>query len=235
MTRNSVLARLLMAATLAVAVTASGGVREGMTRDELIELRGRPRASIAQDNFEYMEFEDGVQVELRDGRVIHTDGTDFPDDLSARDEAPDRPDWTLSEERMIRDGAIEFGNITFEADFDDPFVRLAMGLAIGIGILALLNLVAMWKFFTKAGEPGWAILIPVYNMIVMLRIAGKPAWWFLLLCIPLAQIVFAIDVDVCTARRFGKGVFFGLGLLFLPIICYPILAFGSATYDPAGA
>ena len=221
---------LLMVAGLAA--SALGGVREGMTRAEVLELRGEPRARIAQDNLEYMEFGDGLEVELRDGRVTYSSSTDYAADESAPDTPRERPAWTESEAVMTREATAQFNEFTFDGDFDDSPTPFLMALAIGLVLLGLLNLIAMWKFFNKAGEPGWAILIPIYNLIVMLRIAGKPAWWFLLFMIPLVQIVVAIDVDVRTARRFGKGVGFGLGLLFLPVIFYPILAFGSATYDP---
>ncbi len=227
--------RGIMVALLAIAcltVSALGGVREGMTREEVLELRGEPRARIAQDNLEYMEFGDGLEVELRDGRVTYSSSTDDAADEPATDTPRERPAWTESEAVIIRETTAQFGEFTFDGDFDDSFTQFLLALVIGMALLSLLTLVAMWKVFNKAGEPGWAILIPIYNLIVMLRIAGKPAWWFLLFCIPLVQIVVAINVDVCTARRFGKGVGCGLGLLFLPMIFYPILAFGSATYEP---
>jgi uncharacterized membrane protein YoaK (UPF0700 family) len=90
----------------------------------------------------------------------------------------------------------------------------------------------MWKLFVKAGEPGWASIIPIYNAIVMLKIAGKPLWWFLLYLIPIVNIVIAIIVTVALAKNFGKDVGFAVGLILLPIIFYPILAFGSAQYHP---
>jgi len=92
-------------------------------------------------------------------------------------------------------------------------------------------LIAMWKVYVKAGEPGWAAIIPIYNIIVLLRIAGKPWWWILLLLIPLVNIVIGILVHIDVAKNFGRGVGFGLGLMFLGIIFYPILAFGDARYN----
>jgi hypothetical protein len=109
-----------------------------------------------------------------------------------------------------------------------------MGTAIGILVmLALLFLVigGLWKTFTKAGEPGWACLIPVYNYIVMLRIAGKPWWYLLLMFIPIVGVIIAIMVTIDLAKNFGKGTGFGLGLAFLGFIFFPILGFGSAVYE----
>lgn len=103
-------------------------------------------------------------------------------------------------------------------------------IAIGIFVLA-----AMWKVFTKAGEPGWAAIIPIYNMIVMLRIIGRPLWWIVLFFIPLINFIVAIVVYIDLAKSFGKGVGFGLGLVFLQFIFFPILGFGDARYiGPAG-
>jgi hypothetical protein len=96
----------------------------------------------------------------------------------------------------------------------------------------IFMLVAMWKVFTKAGKPGWAVIVPIYNIIVMLEIAGKPLWWILLMFIPIVNFVIAILVMAGMAKNFGKGAGFVVGLLFLPIIFYPILGFGSATYSP---
>ncbi|MBK8575424.1 MAG: signal peptidase I [Elusimicrobia bacterium] len=99
--------------------------------------------------------------------------------------------------------------------------------------LAVFMLVCVWKVFVKAGKPGWASLIPIYNAYVLLKMAGKPSWWLLFLLIPLVNIVFGFLTMLALSERFGKGVGYALGLIFLPIIFYPILAFGEATYTPA--
>lgn len=91
---------------------------------------------------------------------------------------------------------------------------------------------AWWKVFTKAGKPGWAAIVPIYNLIVILEIAGKPLWWILLMLIPLVNIIVGIIVYVAFARNFGKGVGFALGLIFLGFIFFPILAWGDAVYRP---
>ena len=100
--------------------------------------------------------------------------------------------------------------------------------------ITLFAIVSMWKVFEKAGQPGWGVLIPIYNILLLLKIAGKPGWWIILYLIPLVNIVIAIIVSIDIAKNFGKDAAFGLGLAFLGIIFYPILAFGSAQYLGAG-
>ena len=97
--------------------------------------------------------------------------------------------------------------------------------------LSLFLIVSFWKVFVKAGQPGWGIFIPIYNIYLLLMIAGKPGWWLILYLIPLVNIVIGILVAIDIAKNFGKDAAFGLGLAFLGIIFYPILAFGSATYN----
>ncbi len=97
--------------------------------------------------------------------------------------------------------------------------------------LVVLVIAGMWMTFTKAGQYGWACIIPIYNTIVLLRIAGKPWWWLFLFLIPLVNIVIAIIVCIDLAKNFGKGVGFAIGLVFLPMIFYAILGFGDARYQ----
>lgn len=97
--------------------------------------------------------------------------------------------------------------------------------------VVIVCVAGIWKTFEKAGKPGWACLVPIYNAFVILQIAGKPAWWFLLFLIPVVNLVVAIIVMIEVARRFGKGPGFGIGLAFLGIIFFPILGFGSAQYS----
>lgn len=94
----------------------------------------------------------------------------------------------------------------------------------------VFEIAAMWKVFTKAGQPGWAAIIPIYNVIVLLQIAGKPIWWILLCLIPLVNIVVAIMMWHAISTNFGKGVGFTLGLIFLGFIFIPILAWSDAQY-----
>ena len=107
-----------------------------------------------------------------------------------------------------------------------------MGMMSGLFSLAIIVLlvVSMWKIFTKAGQPGWAAIIPIYNLFILLKIVGKPWWWLLGMLIPFVNFIVLIIVTIALAKAFGKGVGFAIGMFFLGIIFYPILAFGSATY-----
>ena len=97
--------------------------------------------------------------------------------------------------------------------------------------VTVLIVASVWKVFVKAGKPGWACLVPIYNIVVLLDIAGKPWWWILLMFIPLVNLVVAILVAVALAKNFGKGTGFAIGLIFLGFIFYPILGFGDAQYN----
>jgi len=125
---------------------------------------------------------------------------------------------------------------TFAAD--DPFQALAAtgGVVIFIYVVLIVAIVASnWILFTKAGQPGWAAIIPIYNIVVLLQITGKPVWWVVLAIIPcvnLSWIVLGFIVAIALAERFGKGVGFGIGLALLPFVFYPLLAFSDARYTP---
>ncbi len=97
--------------------------------------------------------------------------------------------------------------------------------------IIILIIASFWMVFSKAGKPGWAAIIPIYNIIVMLQIVGRPWWWILLMFIPIVGLVIAIIVSIDMAKSFGKGAGFGIGLALLGFIFYPILGFGSAKYQ----
>ena len=102
-----------------------------------------------------------------------------------------------------------------------------MGVVVVIGILSI---VAMWKIFTKAGKPGWASIVPIYNIVVMFQISGLNPWLILLFLIPFANIVIMIMMYVKLAKAFDKGTGFALGLIFLNTIFVLILGFGNSKY-----
>lgn len=110
-----------------------------------------------------------------------------------------------------------------------------MGGFIGVLIfyiaIIVLMIASQWKVFTKAGQPGWACLVPIYNLYIMTVIARKPAWWLaIILLVPIVNIVFAIMLINGISKNFGKDAGFTVGLIFLGIIFWPILAFGDAKY-----
>jgi len=116
-------------------------------------------------------------------------------------------------------------------------VGIGIGLCAGlIGLFfAIVQLAGMWKTFAKAGKPGWAVLIPLYNVVVFVQIAGRPLWWLLLFFVPLVNLIVGIVLNFDIAKRFGGGVGLGLLLAFIPIVGFSITGFGDVTYsaDPA--
>ena len=78
-----------------------------------------------------------------------------------------------------------------------------MGELIGLAIIVVM-VVAIWKIFEKAGKPGWASLIPFYNVYIMLEIAGKPGWWLVLYLIPVINFIMMIIVTIAFAAKFGN-------------------------------
>lgn len=100
---------------------------------------------------------------------------------------------------------------------------------IAVAFVVLL-LVSYWKIYAKAGQPGWACIIPIYNVIVLLRIVKKPWWWLLLMLIPIVDIVLGIIMIHRLSRSYGHDVGFTLGLIFLGIIFVPILGLGASEY-----
>ncbi|MGB5809454.1 MAG: DUF5684 domain-containing protein [Polyangiales bacterium] len=109
-----------------------------------------------------------------------------------------------------------------------------VGTLIWLVVVAFYVVVA-WKIFEKAGKPGWAAIIPVYNVIVILEIVGRPIWWIFLLLIPLVGVVVSVILSIDLAKSFGHGALYGFGLAFLSFVFGPILAFGSDTYQGPSA
>jgi Family of unknown function (DUF5684) len=118
-------------------------------------------------------------------------------------------------------GALAFGGI-----------MMIVGLAI-----AVVCIIGMWKVFEKSGQPGWACIIPFYNVYILLKIAGRPGWWLLLIVIPLVNLVFLLLLSIDIAKSFGQSTVFGVVLIFLlGGIGYIILGFGNYRYvGPAAA
>lgn len=118
---------------------------------------------------------------------------------------------------------------------DDP-VAMQQAQGIGVGALlfmlvfSLLMIVSMWKVYTKAGKPGWAAIVPIYNLVVLLEMVRKPMWWILMFFIPFVNFIFLILLYVELAKAFGKGGGFAAGLILLSPIFVPILGLGGAQY-----
>lgn len=123
----------------------------------------------------------------------------------------------------------------------DPMESSSSFIAPLFGLAVVLFLVAsVWKVFSKAGQPGWAAIIPIYNMYIYYKIANRPGWWTIVSLIPIVGFVLMIIASIDVAKAFGKGTGFGIGLALFGWIFFPILGFGSATYNgtpavPAGS
>lgn len=103
-------------------------------------------------------------------------------------------------------------------------------------VIIVIMIASLWTLFSKAGKPGWAAIIPIYNIIVLLEIVGRPIWWIILFLIPFVNFIVAIMVYIDLAKSFGKDTLWGCLILLLPFIFLPILAFGDSQYEgPAAA
>lgn len=106
-----------------------------------------------------------------------------------------------------------------------------MGLVILYIALVAIIIAGYWVLNTKANKPGWAAIVPIYNVIVLAEIAGRPAWHALMLLIPFVNIVFMFLIMIDVAKSFGKSTGFGVGMVLLGFVFVPMLAFGSDKYQ----
>ena len=127
--------------------------------------------------------------------------------------------------------------------YDPNSASAFAGIAALIGVLlipclivSVIAIVGQWKVYTKAGKPGWACIVPIYNLIVLLEIVGKPIWWIFLFLIPCVNIIFIIWTINLLSKSFGQSEGFTIGLLILGFIFWPVLGFGNYQYlGPAAA
>ena len=98
-------------------------------------------------------------------------------------------------------------------------------------ILYVLMAVGLWKLFEKAGQPAWAAIVPILNFVVLLKIVGRPWWWIILGIIPLVNLIVWVIVSIDTAKSYGKGTGYGIGIAFLPFVFLPMLGFSDAQYQ----
>lgn len=101
--------------------------------------------------------------------------------------------------------------------------------------LIILTIAGMWKAFEKAGEPGWAAIVPFYNTYVMIKIGGNAWWWLLLLFVPIVNLFAWFKLSLDVAKSFGEGLGIGVGLWLLSFIFWPLLGFGDYEYEGAPA
>jgi len=105
----------------------------------------------------------------------------------------------------------------------------ALGTIIYLAVV-ILAIAGFWMVFTKADRPGWGAIIPIYSFYLMCKVAGRPGWWWVLLFIPIVNIVIWFIVAIDVAKSFRQGTGFGVGLALLSFVFAPILGFGEATY-----
>ena len=128
------------------------------------------------------------------------------------------------------------GTYGTENFFDSAFAGTALtGLFAGIMIfsliLSLISIISYWKLFVKAGKPGWASIIPIYNTVVMIKIAKLPIWYIILFLVPVANIFALFKINIEMAKKFGKSTAFGVGMTLISIIFVPMLAFSDNVYE----
>jgi Family of unknown function (DUF5684) len=110
------------------------------------------------------------------------------------------------------------------------FLSIFLALLVVILLFVAFIIVAYWKVYRKMGLPGWASIVPFYNITTLLRVVSYPQWWVFLMFVPVVNIVVTVAITHRLAVSFGKGWWFTLGILLLPFVFLPILAFGQAMY-----
>ena len=120
--------------------------------------------------------------------------------------------WIAAQQGGVPDGAAALG-----------LGMLLFNLLVVVGVL-----VGMWKVFVKANKPGWAALVPIYNLFVLAEVGGKPSWWAILLFVPLVNLIVFVVICMGVAKNFGKNELYGIGLALLGFIFFPLLGFGNA-------
>jgi hypothetical protein len=114
-------------------------------------------------------------------------------------------------------------------DLEGPVVILTILFSL---VITAFYVYCAWRIFEKAGKPGWAALIPIFNTLVQLEIVQRPLWWILLMFIPGVNLVITVIIIFDLAKVFGKDNGFAFGLLFLAPVFVPILALGNSSYTP---
>ena len=104
------------------------------------------------------------------------------------------------------------------SDYADSLIGAGAGAAAVMGLVgcavAVVVIISLWKLFSKAGQPGWAAIIPFYNAFVLFKIGLGSGGKMFLMLIPIYNIVVAIQLCIGLAKNFGKGGGFAAGLAF---------------------
>ena len=117
-------------------------------------------------------------------------------------------------------------SVSYSADFSSNPVFWAI-----YAVVLIVGIIALWRVFTKAGRPGWAAIVPIYNIYTLVKVSGNSGWFTLLYFIPIVNVIIAVVVALGVAKNFGKSSVFGfIGLFIFAFVGYLILAFGKAEY-----
>jgi hypothetical protein len=111
-----------------------------------------------------------------------------------------------------------------------PFIVYLLAFAV-----AIISVISLWMIFQKAGKPGWASIVPFYNIWILKDITGRPTWWFFVCFIPYVGSVFLLIMYYFLGRSFGKSTSYSVGVALLSFIFLPMLAFSDARYQGAPA
>jgi hypothetical protein len=98
------------------------------------------------------------------------------------------------------------------------------------GLIAYVFFAACWKVIAKkSGEAdkAWWAWVPILNLLLALKVAGKPGWWFLLMLVPVVNFFTWIVVCMGAAGARGKGGGVGIIAALIPVIGLPLLAMGE--------
>ena len=225
---------LLMVCCLLMSGRVLANVQElevGMSRAEVIALLGEPSGQGSHGGREILFYGADQEIHLQDGVVYLVTGAEgvIQDRAQrvAEESQFDEPLVATESVRIWTEHSYSGSSYFFHMDEDVPVWMVAALLGVFVFVM-VISFAEMWCIFVKAGWPGWTCLVPIYNAYVMLKVAGMSGWWLLPPLIFFAGLVLPFSI----ATRFGKGAGFGLGLLILPVLFYPILAFGSAEYQP---
>lgn len=118
---------------------------------------------------------------------------------------------------------------------DTGFAIFAVLMLVVYLAILFVIIAGYWKTFAKAGQPGWAAIVPIYNAYILCKIVGRPGWWVILLLIPYLNFIFFIIIMLDLARSFARGIGFAVGLILLNAIFVPILGFGESEYQGPSA
>lgn len=88
---------------------------------------------------------------------------------------------------------------------DSLYDQIGFGLYIILGFIVMIGIVAQWRLYEKADQPGVASIVPIWNLVVFLKLVGRPAshlWLFLIPIYGQLYVMPKVWIEVCQA--FGK-------------------------------